>query len=60
VTELRTKSWHRSKPFSVANIKLTEKDALKACKTLESFITPEITQTLISKFRAVRTIIMPF
>ncbi len=23
VTELRTKSWHRSKPFSVANIKLT-------------------------------------
>ena len=22
VTELRTKSWHRSKPFSVANIKL--------------------------------------
>ncbi len=23
VTELRTRSWHRSKPFSVANIKLT-------------------------------------
>jgi hypothetical protein len=49
VTELRTQSWHRSKPLSVANIKLTGlcKLALMSVYPLESFITPEITQTLI-------------
>ena len=59
VTELRTKSWHRSKPLSVANIKLTGlcKLCTQVCIYFGVFYNSR--NYADPHFRAVRTII-PF